>query len=369
MALERDGVAEEMADAASDLVASLDIAQRQAIFFAFDDTDERRTWYYTPTNHGGLPLSGMNSLQQQRGFRLMASGLSIGAYNTATLIMNNENILDLLDGWYPARFGSRARDPMMYRFSIFGSPADEVWAWRLGGHHLSLNYSVISGRVEFKPAFMGADPSESPLAGGHLFRPFAGIEDGARDLVQDLNTQQRDAAVISEVAPYDLMTGNSSRLQADTTLPHLWQPFREVPPEIDALKIREAQILAESGMTREHLARLQWARTPKGLKYTLLNACQQQMLENLLHQYLDRLPASMAAREAAKIKQVKEDLHFAWAGSVVPHEPHYYRIQGPRLLIEYDNFQRSGTHVHSVWRDPDGDFGEDVLTSHIRNHH
>jgi hypothetical protein len=369
MAQDQDTVAREMADAASDLVASLDPAQREAISFDFNNTAERCRWYYTPTDHGGLPLADMNSLQQQRGFRLMASGLSVGAYNTAVLIMSNENILDLMDGWYPARFGRRARDPMMYRFSIFGSPAHEVWAWRLGGHHLSLNYTIVSGRVEFKPAFMGADPSESPLAGGHLFRPFAGIEDRARDLVWELNSRQRDAAVISEIAPFDLMTGNSSRLHRDVTLPHLWQPFREMPPEIELLKIREAEIVAASGLTQQHLARLQWARTPKGLKYTLLNARQRQMLANLIAQYIDRLPTLIASRESRRIEQVKEELHFAWAGSLIPHEPHYYRIQGPRLLIEYDNFQRSGAHVHSVWRDPEGDFGEDVLTSHIRNHH
>lgn len=257
----------------------------------------------------------------------------------------------------------------MYRFSVFGEPGTELWGWRIGGHHLSLNFTIVRGKVDFRPAFMGADPAESTLAGGYLFRPFAGIEDLARDLVESLDNQQRDMVVLSDVAPYDLMTGNAPHLTDDITLPHLWQPFRETPPEIHFLKARESEIIKEAGLTRQHLDRLQWARAPKGLEYARMTTMQRRKLGVLLEQYIDRLPIALATREAKKIESSKEGLCFAWAGSLERHRPHYYRIQGPRLLIEYDNFQRSGNHVHSVWRNPEGDFGEDLLTNHIRNDH
>ena len=62
-------------------------------------------------------------------------------------------------------------------------------------------------------------------------------------------------------------------------------------------------------------------------------------------------------------------LHLAWAGSLEPSRPHYYRIQGHRLLVEYDNTTRDANHVHTVWRDPVGDFGMDVLGAHRRHEH
>ena len=86
---------------------------------------------------------------------------------------------------------------------------------------------------------------------------------------------------------------------------------------------------------------------------------QRELLAALLHQYLGRLPGPLAAVEAARRPaEGLEGLHFAWAGGAEPGRPHYYRVQGPRLLIEYDNVQNGANHAHSVWRDPGGDFGQ-----------
>ena len=62
-------------------------------------------------------------------------------------------------------------------------------------------------------------------------------------------------------------------------------------------------------------------------------------------------------------------MHLAWAGPTEPGAPLYYRLQGPRLLIEYDNTQRAANHAHSVWRDPEADFGYDALGAHLTRHH
>ncbi len=97
---------------------------------------------------------------------------------------------------------------------------------------------------------------------------------------------------------------------------------------------------------------------------------QREILAALLDAYLGRLPDEFAERESAKvIGAAAGQLHFAWAGSTEPHQPHYYRIQGPRLLAEYDNIQRDANHIHTVWRDPHGDFGRDILADHYATSH
>ena len=94
------------------------------------------------------------------------------------------------------------------------------------------------------------------------------------------------------------------------------------------------------------------------------------MLRRLLDLYLHRLPDEVADAEAAKVSGASFDaLSFAWAGSTEPGEPHYYRVQGTSLLVEYDNTQRGVNHVHSVWRDFEHDFGGDVLSDHYRAAH
>ena len=61
-----------------------------------------------------------------------------------------------------------------------------------------------------------------------------------------------------------------------------------------------------------------------------------------------------------------DGIRFAWAGGMERGQPHYYRLQGPTFLVEYDNTQDGANHVHTVWRDFDGDFGEDLLRRHYR---
>ncbi len=64
-----------------------------------------------------------------------------------------------------------------------------------------------------------------------------------------------------------------------------------------------------------------------------------------------------------------KNLYFAWSGSLNPGTGHYYRIQGPMLLIEYDNIQNNANHVHSVVRDLTNDFAEDILREHYLKEH
>ena len=93
------------------------------------------------------------------------------------------------------------------------------------------------------------------------------------------------------------------------------------------------------------------------------------MLRALLGTYLGRVPAEVSPLDRYADQATLDAVHLAWAGPTDPGAPHYYRLQGPRLLLEWDNTQRGANHAHSVWRDPAADFGLDVLGEHRAAHH
>jgi hypothetical protein len=208
--------------------------------------------------------------------------------------------------------------------------------------------------------------------GPHPLRPLAGAEDLARDLVQSLDDTQRGAGVVSSVAPVDLVGGNRTRISDGDVPPPLadiWR--RRFDGELGERVVRiQEQSERRAGLRPEHLAALRLTSTPKGISASTLRPAQQELLRRVLDVYVSRIPDELAEAEAAKY--AGEGLHalsFGWAGGIAPGEPHYYRIQGPRLLVEYDNTQRDANHVHSVWRDPEGDFGADMLSQHYREAH
>lgn len=372
-------VVERMAEAAGNLLAALTPEQRRRATFGFPAEDERRRWYYTPTDHGGLPLGEMDPAQQQRAHRLAASGLSVPGYVTASTIIGLENTLDLQEGWR-VRFmrdrapSARGRDPGMYYVSIFGElGGDAPWGWRFGGHHISLHYTVAGGRVVSPtPTFFGANPAEAPFVGPGVLRPLAGEEDLARELLHALDAGQRDTAVLSPSAPWDLVVGNRPTVEDGVLPPYGWEIFREQMDTTQAEDRRARQARTEQalGLKPDHLEALRYARTPKGLPAARMTAAQQQVLTALIRQYIDRLPEEIATVEAARVLGPALDgVHFAWAGGFERRQPHYYRLQGPRFLVEYDNTQNDANHIHSVWRDPDGDFGADLLAQHYARAH
>ena len=311
-------VREAMAAAAADWLASLAPGQRAKACFPFPADEERTAWYYTPTERGGLPLAEMGPVSQRLANRLLASGLSEGGYATAATIMGLENVLDAREGWRRGydgrRVPHRGRDPQLYFVSVFGEPGSGAWGWRAGGHHVALNYTLPEGgAVSASPLFLGANPAKTRLVGPGVLRPLAAEEDLARSLLDALAPGQRAAATLSPEAPDDILQRNRPRV-------------RPGPPEG----------LAASGMLPQ----------------------QRELLAGLLRQYFGRLPGPLADLQAGRaLGERLEAVHFGWAGPPEPGRPHYYRLQGPGLHIEYDNVQDGANHVHSVWRDPDGDFG------------
>jgi len=366
-------VADRMAAEAGAFLAALDSDQRQRAQWEFPSGEERRLWFYTPTDHGGLPLADMTSAQHRLVHRLLASGLSHAGYVTAATIMGLENVLDHLEGWSSGFERDRGRDPLLYYARVFGDPTDDEWAWRFGGHHISVSHTIVGGEVASStPCFLGADPARAPLLGPHPLCPLEGVEEVARQLVRSLDPSQQSTALISPVAPADIVGGNRSDVRG-SHLPlgvaELWRARfdGELGEAMERLQRTASETL---GLRSEHLEALRLTEAQRGLAAGTMAAGQRDTLRSLLRLYLDRLPDEVADDEAAKwCGERLDDLHFAWAGGTAPGEPHYYRIHGPRLLVEYDNTQREVNHVHSVWRDPAGDFGADVLARHYRDHH
>ena len=365
-------IAGRMAEAASMLIDALDQQQRSVACRRFPDDEERRLWFYTPTDHGGLPLAAMTSAQHQHVHRLVATGLSKAGYIAMATIMGLENILDRIEDWRGSASRERYRDPLLYYITIFGDPGDEgAWAWRFGGHHVSLHYTILDGEVVAStPSFLGANPAASPLLGPHLHRPLAALEDLGRDLFRALDQEKRGKALASAVAPTDLISGNRPVLNLqEQPLPEV--RLRRVPLEDRAERpLFPEQEGGQGGerVGRDSLETFSLTTRPKGIGTTDLNEHERGILRALIDVYLDRLPDALADQQAGLVDREFEKLAFLWAGGDERCQPHYYRIQGERLFIEYDNTQNGANHVHTVWRDLANDFAGDVLARHYAEH-
>jgi hypothetical protein len=313
----------------------------------------------------------MGGRQQRLAHRFLACGLSRRGYATACGIIGLDNVLDANEGWrngaYPGGDAeTRGRDPGMYFFAVFGDPASGTWAWRVGGHHLSVHRTIVDGKlVASTPLFFGADPASHEGMGGALVRPLGAEEDLGREFIHLLNDGQRATAIISPRAPFDIVQSNRPRIE-DGALPFgLGSIFSVERPALNNAFDRMRSEIEKDFRPEDHEAHRYDAARPKGIAGGALEGAQRDALAGLVAIYLDRLPGDAAAAESDRLKAAGlESLHFAWAGSLEPRQPHYYRIQGPRFLVEYDNVQNGANHIHAVWRDPDGDFGRDILAQH-----
>ena len=326
LAVERSAVA--MDTAATRFLSGLTPAQRQQAAFPFD-SDERFKWHYIPTEifpRNGLTIKAMTEPQRKLAHDLLKSGLSQRGYLTATAIMDLETVLGVLEAAQIVveRRGGMVRDPERYFFSFFGTPsAHGTWGWRVDGHHVSLNFTVVNGTlVASSPSFFGSNPAEVRDGPKKGLRILGAEEDAARALLLALDESQRAKAVINSVAPGDIVTTNTQKVDP----------------------------LSPAGITAAALA-------PK----------ERELLMRLVDTYASTMASDIAADRMARLRKAGvEKIAFAWAGEAERGKKHYYRVQGPTFLIEYDNTQNDANHIHSVWRDFDGDFGRDLLRDHLK---
>jgi len=304
----------EMADAANNFLASLMPEQKTKGVYEFKD-EQRFDWHFIPKPRKGLPFKEMTTPQRLLGHALLNSGLSQRGYMKAATIMSLEQILYEIENKAPHR------DADLYYVTIFGQPGKDPWGWRVEGHHLSLNFVVAGDEVlSVTPSFFGSNPGQILSGPRKGLRVLGGEEDLGRELAKSLSAEQRQLALVTNVAPRDIITG------AD----------------------RKARALE-----------------PLGIAVARFSTSQQELLLTLLKEYVFRYRPEIAESDLKTIQAAGyEKIHFAWAGGLNPGEGHYYRIQGPTFLMEYDNTQDKANHIHTVWRDLRNDFGEDLLRKH-----
>jgi len=310
-----------MAEAASHFLSALEMTQKQQASLDFADTNERENWHYIPRERLGLPVKEMNGKERDLALGLVATGTSESGYAKVKTIMALESTLAEIEG-DGRRF---PRDPELYCLSIFGTPGDDApWGWRFEGHHISLNYTIIEGQlIGPTPLFFGSNPAQVRHGEKTGLRALKEEEDLGRQLLHELDGTQKERAIISADAPADILT---------TNVPHIGDELRA-----------------------------------EGLSATDMNEGQRQVLQALVEVYVGRLPAELATAEMQRIKI--DQAHFVWAGGEKIGDPHYYRVQGPTYLAEYDNTQNDANHIHAVWRDRQQDFGGDALRRHLREGH
>jgi hypothetical protein len=315
-----EGVGGDMTKSADRLLASLSVEQSSKARMTFDDP-KRLDWHFIPKpERKGLQIKEMSPDQRKLAHALLHAGLSEVGFEKATTIMSLEAILHELEKGK----GTNIRDPERYYFTIFGTPGTQgKWGWSVEGHHLSLNFVVNDGKlISATPAFFGANPAtvQSDLSVGPKVgqRTLAKEESLAFDLLHSLTAAQRKVAVIDDTAPKDIRGAGAPQAPTDP---------------------------------------------PVGLASEKMSESQRKTLWALLEVYAGNMPPAVGGAWLDEIKKAgTEKLHFAWAGADKPGIGHYYRVQGPTLVLEFVNVQpdsanNPANHIHSAWRSVAGDFG------------
>lgn len=317
-----------MVMSARHFVDSLTDEQKTKALMPFENNeDERSFWNYVPAEdvmkthkrpRRGVGLMEMNAPQRHLAHALLAAGLSQRGYIKATSIMSLDDILREMEG---DKSGRRNSDK--YFWSIFGEPSEtKPWGFRVEGHHLSVHFTIVNGRVVSTPTFLGTNPAEVRQGARKGLRVLAAEEDLARDLLASLTPEQKKTAIVDPKAPADILT------KAD----------------------RKAALTGQAS----------------GLSAAKMNAKQRALLNAILEEYARNLPEDGAAYRLKQIKDAGTNLSFAWAGPEARNEGHYYRVQAAAFLVEYDNTQNGANHIHSVWRDFKGDWAADLLAEHYK---
>lgn len=297
---------------------------REKVVFDFDDA-ERKDWSNLPTRNyprKGVSLAEMSNPGRLVAHELMRASLSSQGYLKAAAVFHREQIL-LNAGGSSANFGTGK-----YYFGVFGNPAaDKRWGWQLDGHHLALNFTIVDGVMTGAPALWGAQPDQIELGDEAGWRVFAAEREKGYALVHALTERQRSTAILSAELPPGLFTGP----QRDKAL-----------------------------------------QTPVGLPASEMTPVQRGLLWTLIDEYVNNQTETVARAHRGKIEREGiEKVHFAWMGSTDPARSCYFRVHGPSILIEYDNTgrgreERDTNHIHSMFRDPSNDYGEDLLKKHYQ---
>jgi hypothetical protein len=302
--------------AAQNFLSTLDKTQRQKVLFAFDDEKQRARWSNFPTAmapRAGLSLKELNTAQRSAALALVSSALSRRGFEKVQQIMEGDQLLKTNEG-NNALFGKD-----LYYISILGTPSEkDPWILQFGGHHLALNITIAGERGVLTPTLTGAQPALYTID-GKTVRPLGQESDKAFALLNALDETQRKQAILS---------------------------------------YRLADLVLGPGQDGKIIQ-------PEGLKASAMNERQRAMLLDVISEWSGIIHESAAAARMTEIKAGLEETWFAWSGptSVTPGSniTAYYRIQGPKLVIEYAPQRLGGDpsmHIHTMYRDPTNDYGQ-----------
>ena len=313
---QNNDTASKMRASAQTLIDGVDERRRSKLALAF--TDPLRTdWHYTPRSRPGLSFADLDVKQRDAVHALLKTALSEIGHRKVVNIIELELVLREMEFAM-----ALMRNPEKYSIVLFGQPAaDAPWGWRFEGHHLSLSFTLQGDRaIASTPSFFGANPAEVRKGPKKGLRVLAAEEDEARRLLALFDEKQRGIAIIDKRPYGDIVTRNADRVE----------PLDD-----------------------------------RGLEASAMTEAQRAQLRKIIEVYADSFEPGLKQARLARVNEGEFGAtRFAWAGASERGHPHYYRVQGARFLIEYDASQDDGNHIHTVWRDFDGDFGRDLLRDH-----
>lgn len=319
--------------AATAFLASLTPEQRAKAAMRFDD-DERFVWQESPGPRAGVVLRDLDDSQKKLALALLRASVGDGGYQRIEASRAREPVLSAQQ---KTPQGQAVRHPDLFYVGIFGAPSTkDPWGWTFEGHHVSTHFTIRGNQVSTTPMFLGSQPNDLPAArlegpalaaaqkippslAGRILGP---EEDKGRALVQSLDAKQRAMTVFARTEK------------------------------------RDADML--SGINTRRVTPL---KSP-GLPGRQMNAKQKALLVELVEEYLTRMPADVAADRRRRLLEgaALDDVAFQWDGSTESGQAHAYIVQGPTFLIEYaQNRGNNVGHVHTIWRDFNGDFGTDIV--------
>ncbi len=319
--------AQHLSEKATNFLNTLSPELKSQALFSLSDS-ERMNMNYVPIERKGPTFHDFNDKQKQAALELLKASLSSQGYHKSTEIMQLENVLYMMENNTTKKpEGKTHRDPLNYHLCIFGKPSpNDFWGWRFEGHHISLNFTSTNGKiVSSTPSFFGSNPGIVQIDQDKGKEVLKSETDIGFKLINSLTPAQLKVAIISDVAPGDIITGNKRKVENIET---------------------------------------------DGIQYSSLTADQKKIFMVLLDVFISNYELNFAKAFMDKIKKAGIDnLYFAWSGALKPGIGNYYRIYGPVLLIEYDNTQNHANHVHTVVRDLTNDYGEDILREHYKADH
>ena len=327
----------EIKQAAVSLFNSFSKQQQITGMLGFNDTS-RLKWNNLPVglrSRVGTSIGNMTEEQRKLLHRVLSVSLSSQGYLKATSIMHLDDLLNrYYDSlYYKKEISDTTHQFVMsllwshknYYFAFFGEPTNSTWGYKLEGHHLSINFTFVNDKLSVTPFFIGTDPAEYQSSEYAGWRVLGQEEDLGIKLINLFNTAQQKKATLSTEVPGDIITA------------------------------------AESGKRLVD----DW-----GIKGADMNAEQKAVLQYIIREFVFNLEYDKAVIEYDKIVKAGIDkIYFGWIGAYDEKKPHYYVLNGPTFLIEFDNNggpRNAANHIHAIWREKGNEYGEDLLRKHYQ---